>query len=89
MKVYKDNEFIYWREAKAALIDLINTDALDIMMVPAFSVKKPNGEMSTITEVAAHNSLISMHNEGVRELAKILKADLTRTEDGDPDADDV
>ena len=85
MKTYKDSDFIYWHEAKAALMELIDREALDILMVPAFSVKKPNGEMSTITEVAAHNSLISMHNEGVRELAKILKADLVKAEDGDPD----
>ena len=51
----------------------IDQVAVDIMMVPSFSEKKQDGTFATLTELANHNSMIAMHNEGVREMAKMLK----------------
>ena len=64
------------------LIPIIDRVAVDIMMVPMFSEKKPDGTLATLAEVSNHNSLIAMHNEGVREMAKMLKIALV---DGDTD----
>lgn len=61
------------------LLDLIDHVAVDIMMVPCFSGKF-NGETMTLAEISNHNSLIAMHNEGVRELARMLKEKLSEDE---------
>lgn len=55
---------------------IIDRVAMDIMMVPVFSEKKPDGTLATPTEISIHNGQIAMHNEGVREMAKMLKAAL-------------
>ena len=65
------------------IVSVIDRVAVDIMMVPVFSEKKPDGTLATLTEISNHNSLIAMHNEGVREMAKMLKDELTKEADGD------
>lgn len=62
--------------------DIIDRVAVDIMMVPVFSEKKSDGTLATLSEISAHNSLIAMHNEGIREMAKMLKDALRGDEDG-------
>ena len=64
------------------LVPLIEEVAMDAMMTPGFEGKKVNGEMMTMAEVSHHNSLVAMHNEGVREMALNLVRKLTE-EDGD------
>ena len=64
------------------LLPIIDDVAVDIMMVPCFSEKKMDGTFATLAEVSAHNSLIAMHNEGIREMARMLKA---RLMEGDGD----
>ena len=72
------NEYksIYLRD----LIDVINQVAMDIMIVPVFSEKKPDGTLATPTEISIHNTHIAMHNEGIREMAKMLIEKLTEEE---------
>lgn len=68
------------------LRDILNTIdrvAVDIMMVPCFGEKKPDGTLATLAEISNHNSLIAMHNEGIREMAKMLKDALQGEEDTD------
>lgn len=79
----KDNDFIYWKDAKAELIGLIDSMALEVMMVPTFSGLKSDRTDMTLAEISAHNSLIAMNNEGVRELARVLKDKLTEEVDDD------
>ena len=64
------------------ILNKIDHVALDAMMVPAV-VMKMNGEPMTLAELSAHNSLIAMHNEGVREMANRLKDKLVEDEDND------
>ena len=63
-------------------LHIIDNVALDAMMTPAI-VMKMNGEPMTLAELSAHNSLIAMHNEGVREMANRLKDKLAEDEDND------
>ena len=81
-----DNDFIYWKDAKKELVSLIDSAALEIMMVPAFSEKRPDGVMATLGEISAHNSLIAIYNDGIRTMAQWLKDALNPDEKGaDPD----
>lgn len=64
------------------LVPLIEEVALDAMMTPGFEGLKIHGEKMTMAELSHHNSLVAMHNEGVREMALILVRKLTE-EDGD------
>ena len=61
---------------------IVNRVALANMMTPA-SVMKLGGEQLTQTELSSHNSLVAMHNEGVREMADRLIEALR--EDGETD----
>ncbi len=61
---------------------IINRVALANMMTPAI-VMKMGGEQLTLTELSSHNSLVAMHNEGVREMADRLIEALR--EDGETD----
>ena len=63
------------------ILPIIDQVSIDIMMVPCFSEKKPDGTLASIGEVSNHNSLIAMHNEGIREMAKMLKAKLMEEEE--------
>lgn len=65
------------------ILNRIDEVAVDIMMVPCFSEKKPDGTLATLAEVSNHNSLIAMHNEGIREMAKMLKARLAQEDEND------
>lgn len=79
----KDNDFIYWKEAKAEFIGMIDSMVLDVMAAPVFTGKKQDGTDMTMAEISNRNSLIAMHNEGARELARALKAELEQEEDVD------
>ena len=67
------------------LIPIINDVALDCMMTPLFGIKmcKSDGTSMTLAEFSNHNSLVSIHNEGVKELASRLKDRLLDEEDED------
>ena len=64
------------------VLHVIDHVAVESMMTPAI-VMKVNGENMTLAELSAHNSLVAMHNEGVRELANRLKDKLTEEESDD------
>ena len=66
------------------LIPIINAAVLDCMMTPSFgNMKKIDGTGMTLAEISAYNSLISVHNEGARELADRLKDALTKEDEDD------
>ena len=73
-----DYKSIYLKE----LLPVIDKVAVDAMMTPCV-VMKMNGESMTLAEISNHNSLVAMHNEGVRELANRLKDKLTEEESDD------
>ena len=75
------NEYKSWYMKD--LIPIIEHTALDIMGDPILYVRKNNGTVMTPAEVASHNSLIAMHNDGIRELAHTLIVTLAK--DGDDD----
>ena len=71
--------------SKEELAALINRVAMRCMMTPAtIAQKKLNGEMMTIPEMNAYNSAVSLHNEGVKEMAERLK-DALKVSDPDDD----
>ena len=63
------------------LIPIIEDMAIEIMMTPSFSGLKADKTDMTLAEISAHNSLVSMHNEGVREMARMLIEALTKEDD--------
>ena len=64
------------------VLTTIDEVAVDTMMVPCFSAKF-NGETMTLAEISNHNSLVAMHNEGIREMAKMLKIKLCEEDKDD------
>lgn len=73
-----DYKSIYLKE----LLPIIDKVAVDAMMTPCV-VMKMNGESMTLAEISNHNSLIAMHNEGIREMALRLKEELMKEDDDD------
>lgn len=66
------------------LIPIINAAVLECMMTPSFgNMKKIDGTGMSLAEISAYNSLISIHNEGARELAGRLKEKLTEGDEDD------
>ena len=66
------------------LVQIINAAALECMMTPSFgNLKKIDGTSMSLAEISNYNSLIGIHNEGVRELAERLKGSLLRGEGDD------
>ena len=71
--------------SKEELSALINRVAMRCMMTPAIiAQKKLNGETMNFAEMNAYNSAISLHNEGVKEMAERLK-DALKVSDPDDD----
>ena len=58
------------------MIPLIDAVTLDCMMTPSFAMKKLDGTVASLTEMSHYNTLVSMHNEGVREMGRRLKEKL-------------
>ena len=54
------------------LVRIIEHCALDLMGDPIISDKKSDGTYMTLTEVSHHNSMVAMHNDGIRLLAQTL-----------------
>ena len=65
------------------LIPIIEDMAIEIMMTPSFSGLKADKTDMTLAEISAHNSLVAMHNEGIREMALMLKHRLLKGDDPD------
>ena len=65
------------------LVAIIERTALDIMGDPIVSGKKPDGAMMSPAEIANQNSLIAMHNSGIRELASTLVITLAKEGEND------
>jgi len=63
-----------------AIIDRV---AMDNLRMPRFDFYKSDGTAYTLAEISNFNSLVAAHNEGVRDLADMLKKELRRY--GDPD----
>ena len=64
------------------LLRIIDRTALEILMTPAFSYRNGDDKMN-LTELAAYNQMIAMHNEGVKEMAAMIRDALLRGEDDD------
>lgn len=60
------------------LIPIIDRVAMDNMLEPVFTQKKPDGLMATLAEVSNHNSLSAMFNDGIRTMALRLEEELDR-----------
>ena len=58
------------------MIPLIDAVTLDCMMTPALTMKKLDGTVASLTEMSHYNTLVSMHNKGVREMGRRLKEKL-------------
>ena len=63
------------------LIPMIDRVALEVMMTPIQEGKNSEGKLMTLAEIANYNSLIALNNEGVRDLAKALKYELTKEDE--------
>ena len=66
--------------------DIIDHAAMFTMQMPIFRQdKKLDGTLMTLIEMSNHNSLVAVHNEGVRELAMMLKRVLRGDEEENAD----
>lgn len=65
------------------VLETIDNVVVENLMSPMFSGKKQDGTIMNLSEVAAFNSLVAMHNEGVREMALMLKNRLLQEDDPD------
>ena len=65
------------------LLSIIDRTALECMMTPVIHGKNLKGDPMSMAEIANYNSLISMNNEGIRDMANRLKDCLARDEDGE------
>ena len=65
------------------LLPIIDRVGMETQMAPVFSGKKQDGTFMTLADISNQNSLIAMHNEGVRELARMLKEELMKEDDND------
>ena len=65
------------------LIPIIDNVAVENMMQPVFSGKKFDGTIMSLAEISNQNSLVAMHNEGIREMTLMLKNRLMKEDDDD------
>jgi len=65
------------------VISMINDALFSCLMTPIFQGKKVDGTMMNLTEISANNSMISIHNEGAREMAERLKEKLRERDQDD------
>ena len=73
------SDYIYMKD----LFPIIDQVAVENMAQPVFGGKKTDGTEMTMAEIANRNSLIALHNEGIREMTLMLKDRLIKGEDPD------
>ena len=74
-----DYKSIYLKD----LLPIIDNVAVENMVQPVFSGKKSDGTYMTMAEISNQNSLSAMHNEGIREMALMLKNRLLKEDEDD------
>ena len=65
------------------VLEIIDSVAVENMAQPIFAGKKSDGTEMTMAELANRNGLVAMHNEGIREMALMLKHRLLKGDETD------
>lgn len=69
---HEEHDYLSWGTTKLEFEGLIVDTLLDLLSDPIMSGKKPDGTAMNLTELAGHNQMIAMHNNGVKDFANAL-----------------